>query len=94
MTRAYKHGDSSEGKFVAFFTVKHEAETLQIEKSAVVTSESSATESAYDSAATTYTNIPIHAIEDLIALLIKNATYSVRSVFNQSAKCCRLKQHV
>lgn len=80
MTRAYKHGDSSEGKFVAFFTVKHEAETLQIEKSAVVTSESSATESAYDSAATTYTNIPIHAIEDLIALLIK-MPHTVQEVY-------------
>ncbi|KAH6920747.1 hypothetical protein HPB50_028265 [Hyalomma asiaticum] len=61
--------NSSEGEPVAFFTLKHGTECLQIEKSVVVNSESSATASAYGRAATAYASIPIRAVEDLTSLL-------------------------
>ncbi|KAH7932730.1 hypothetical protein HPB49_001788 [Dermacentor silvarum] len=61
--------NSSEGESVAFFTLKHGTECLQIEKSVVVNSESSATASAYGRAATAYASIPIRAVEDLTSLL-------------------------
>ncbi|KAH7939886.1 hypothetical protein HPB52_018808 [Rhipicephalus sanguineus] len=88
MTGVHEHGDRSEGEFVAFFTVKHEEETLQIEKSVVVTSESSATGSAYGRAASAYASIPIRAIEDLTALL--KAVHKLHACNRTTAKASAL----